>query len=328
MAQHILVTGGAGYIGSHACLALAARGFIPVTFDNLSTGWRAAVKFGPLVEGDLLDRDAIAAAMAQYKPQAVMHFAGLSQVGDASLNPGAYWRVNFNGALNLVQAMMDARCDRLVFSSTCAIFGDMGGDTLHEDSPQNPLNAYGASKRAVEDMLAHFSQAHGLRTSILRYFNVAGADPAARIGEWHRPETHIIPCAIDAALKGGEPMMVFGTDYPTLDGTCIRDYLHVCDLIDAHLLALDRLEHHPGCARFNLGTGQGASVLQVLAAVTACVGRPVPHQFAPRRAGDAVRLVSASDLAAKTLGWRAGRSDLPQLIQDAARWYQTGGYQD
>lgn len=328
MAEHILVTGGAGYIGSHACAALAQRGFTPVAFDNLSTGWRDAVQFGPLVHGDLLDPSAIAAAFDRFKPVAVMHFAGLSLVGQAAVDPGAYWRVNVMGALNLLQAMVAAGCDRLVFSSTCAIFGDANGDNLHEGSKQNPLNAYGASKRAIENMLDHFAQAHGLRAAALRYFNVAGADPQARIGECHRPETHLIPLAIAAAAQGGDPLTVFGTDYPTPDGTCIRDYLHVSDLIDAHLLALDHLAQVQGAQRFNLGTGQGASVMQVLQATAQVLGRPVPHEFAPRRAGDAVRLVSGSDRAARILGWQAARSTLPQMIEDAARWYQTGGYQN
>ena len=322
----VLVTGGAGYIGSHACKLLARVGYLPVTFDNLSTGWARAVKFGPLVQGDLLDRDALDRAFAQYQPVAVMHFAALSQVGEASRDPGRYWRNNLGGALNLVEAMLAQGCRDIVFSSTCATYGDQDGVLLDEDSPQQPLNAYGGSKLAVEQMLRDFSASHGLNAVVFRYFNVAGADPEAEIGEWHDPETHLIPLMLDAARGARDALTLHGTDYPTPDGTCIRDYVHVMDLVDAHIRGLDWLRAGRGGRVFNLGTGRGFSVAEVLRACPDVIGRSVPHKIGPRRAGDAARLVSGSRRAHAELGWQAQRSTLEQMISDAWRWYQSGGY--
>ena len=257
MPQHVLVTGGAGYIGAHACKALANAGFVPVAFDNLSTGWRDAVKFGPFVQGDLADRAAIDLAFLQYRPVAVMHFAALSIVPDAMRDPGRYWRVNVVGALNLLEAAVAAGCLNLVFSSTCATYGDQDGVILDEDTPQRPINAYGASKLAIEAMLANFSVSAGLQHVIFRYFNVAGADPAAEIGEQHRPETHLIPLMLDA-IDGRRPALtVFGSDYATPDGTCVRDYVHVTDLVAAHVLGLQWLLDGRGNRVFNLGSGHG-----------------------------------------------------------------------
>tara|TARA_R110002012_G_scaffold7249_6_gene34241 strand:- start:5247 stop:5960 length:714 start_codon:yes stop_codon:yes gene_type:complete len=235
---NVLVTGGAGYIGSHACKALAAAGFTPVTFDNLVTGWRDAVKYGPFVEGNLLNRDQIDAVFAQYQPVAVMHFAALSQVGDSMTQPGLYWRNNVEGSLNLIEAAAQAGCQSFVFSSTCATYGDQDNVVLDENSAQHPINAYGASKRAIEDILRDFDVAHGMQSVIFRYFNVAGADPDGEVGEFHRPETHLIPLMLDAIDGKRDALTVFGTDYDTPDGTCIRDYVHVCDLVDAHVLGL------------------------------------------------------------------------------------------
>ena len=245
----VLVTGGAGYIGAHACKALRDAGFLPVTFDNLSNGWRDAVRFGPLVEGDLFDRAALDAAFARYRPVAVMHFAALSLVGEAMRDPGKYWRANVLGSLNLIEAAVNAGCLHFVFSSTCATYGDQDGVVLDEDTPQRPINSYGKSKRAIEDMLADFGASHGLRSVIFRYFNVAGADPDAEVGEFHQPETHLIPLMLDA-IDGKRPALtVFGTDYPTPDGTCIRDYVHVSDLADAHVLGVNWLLESKGKAR-------------------------------------------------------------------------------
>ena len=322
----ILVTGGAGYIGSHACKVLAQRGFTPVTFDNLVTGWERAVKFGPFVLGDLLDRSALDAVFAQYQPLAVMHFAALSQVGEATQQPGRYWRNNVLGSLNLVEAMVDAGCTRMVFSSTCAVHGDQDGVMLNEQSPQMPLNAYGASKRAVENILRDFGASHGLEAVIFRYFNVAGADPEGDVGEWHQPETHLIPVMIDAAQGRRPALTVYGTDYPTPDGTCIRDYVHVMDLIDAHMKGLSWLLQGRGSAVFNLGTGTGFSVREVIAACEAATGQPVPHRVGPRRAGDATLLVSGSTCAEQELGWQPNRSTLEHMIGDAWRWYEAGGH--
>ena len=331
MADKVLVTGGAGYIGSHACKALAAAGFVPVTYDNLCTGWREAVKFGPFEEGDLMDRARLDQVFATHKPVAVMHFAALSQVGEAMREPGKYWRGNVCASLNLIEATVAAGVGDFVFSSTCATYGDQDGVVLDESSPQAPLNSYGASKRAIEDMLRDFGDAHGLRSVIFRYFNVAGADPDAEVGEFHQPETHLIPLILDA-IDGKRPALtIHGTDYPTPDGTCIRDYVHVMDLVDAHVLGLNWLRRAGNLPRggtevFCLGTGNGFSVREVLDQSRHVTNRAVPVTEGPRRGGDAVKLVSGSEKAGRVLGWRPDRSTLPAMIGDAWRWHQTGGY--
>ncbi|MCV6587140.1 MAG: UDP-glucose 4-epimerase GalE [Marinibacterium sp.] len=324
--KRILVTGGAGYIGSHACKALKAAGYLPITFDNFDTGWREAVKFGPVVEGDLMNRADIDAAFAEHQPDAVMHFAALSQVGEAMKEPGRYWHTNVTGSLNLIEAATAAGCRDFVFSSTCATYGEHDNVVLDEATTQLPLNAYGASKRAIEDILRDFEAAHGLRHVIFRYFNVAGADPEAEIGEFHRPETHLIPLMLDAIDGKRDALTVFGTDYDTPDGTCIRDYVHVCDLVDAHILGLSWLENGKDSAVFNLGTGRGFSVREVIDQSKAVTNRAVPFVEGPRRAGDATKLVSGSTRAEAELGWTPSRSTLQQMITDAWRWHQNGHY--
>ena len=327
MPQHVLVTGGAGYIGAHACQALAGAGFVPVAFDNLSTGWRDAVKFGPFVQGDLADRAAIDQAFSHYRPVAVMHFAALSIVPDAVRDPGRYWRVNIMGALNLIEAALAAGCLNFVFSSTCATYGDQDGVMLDEDTSQRPTNAYGASKHAVEQMLANFSASAGLQHVIFRYFNVAGADPDGEIGEQHHPETHLIPLMLDA-IDGRRPALtVFGADYPTPDGTCVRDYVHVTDLVTAHVLGLQWLLDGRGNRVFNLGSGRGFSVREVIDASRSVTNRPVPVTMGARRIGDAASLVSGSDRAVRELGWRPTRSELPKMIRDALAWSQKPGFE-
>lgn len=322
----ILVTGGAGYIGSHACKALAAAGFTPVTFDNLDTGWRDAVKFGPFEEGDLLDRARLDEVFETHKPSAVMHFAALSQVGESMSDPGRYWRVNVMGSLNLIEAAVAAGCPNFVFSSTCATYGEQDGVTLDENCPQAPINAYGASKRAIEEILTQFEAAHGLRHVIFRYFNVAGADPEAEVGEFHQPETHLVPLMLQA-IDGQRPALtIFGTDYETPDGTCIRDYVHVCDLVDAHVLGLQWLNSGKDSHVFNLGTGSGFSVREVIDASREITNRAVPFEEGPRRAGDCTRLVSGSVRAEAELGWQPTRSTMRDMIGDAWRWHQTGHY--
>ncbi len=324
---NILVTGGAGYIGSHACKALKQAGYTPVTYDNLVTGWQDAVKFGPFERGDLSDRARLDAVFARYQPAAVMHFAALSQVGEAMSEPGRYWRNNVAGSLTLIEAATAAGCLDVVFSSTCATYGEHDNVVLDEDTPQEPLNAYGASKRAVEDILRDFEAAHGLRAVIFRYFNVAGADPEAEVGEHHRPETHLIPVMLEA-IDGTRPALtVHGTDYDTPDGTCIRDYVHVCDLVDAHVLGLQWLQAGKGSRVFNLGTGSGFSVMQVIEQSRNVTNRAVPYQTGPRRAGDATKLVSGSTRAEQELGWTPQRSTLDRMIADAWRWHQTGHYE-
>ena len=324
--QTVLVTGGAGYIGAHACKALARAVFQPVAFDNLSTGWAEAVKLGPLVQGDLMNRADLDAAFARYRPVAVMHFAALSLVGDSMTDPGRYWRVNIGSALNLIEAALDAGCLNFVFSSTCATYGDQDGVLLDEHSVQRPINAYGASKRAIEDMLNNFSASHGLNRVIFRYFNVAGADEEGEIGEQHDPETHLIPLMLEA-IDGKRPALtLFGDDYPTRDGTCVRDYVHVSDLADAHVLGLNWLREGRASRVFCLGSGTGFSVREVIDHARVVTNRAVPVVLGARRPGDAAALVSGSARAVADLGWQPRRSTLPQMIKDAWRWSQTGGY--
>lgn len=324
---NILVTGGAGYIGSHACKALKRAGYTPVTFDNLVTGWQDSVKFGPFERGELSDRARLDAVFAQYQPAAVMHFAALSQVGEAMAEPGRYWANNVIGSLTLIEAAVAAGCLDFVFSSTCATYGEHDNVVLDENTTQHPLNAYGASKRAIEDILRDFEAAHGLRSVIFRYFNVAGADPDGEVGEFHRPETHLVPLMLDAIDGKRDALCVFGTDYATPDGTCIRDYVHVCDLVDAHVLGLNWLEQDKGSRVFNLGTGSGFSVRQVIDQSRGVTNREVPYTIGPRRAGDCTKLVSGSVRAEQELGWTPARSDLKNMIADAWRWHQSGSYE-
>lgn len=322
----VLVTGGAGYIGSHACKALRQAGYLPVTFDNLSTGWRDAVKFGPFEQGDLRDRARLDEVFATHRPVAVMHFAALSQVGESMSDPGKYWSNNVTGSLCLIEAAVSAGCMNFVFSSTCATYGDQDNVVLDEDSIQRPINAYGASKRAIEDILHDFGIAYGLNHVIFRYFNVAGADPEAEIGEFHQPETHLIPLMLDAIDGKRAALTIYGTDYPTPDGTCIRDYVHVCDLVEAHVLGLAWLEQGHGSRVFNLGTGTGFSVREVIEQSCFVTNRDVPFVEGPRRAGDCIKLVSGSSRANEELGWTPTRSTLRTMIADAWRWHQSGRY--
>ncbi|RBI67581.1 UDP-glucose 4-epimerase GalE [Roseovarius sp. TE539] len=324
---NILVTGGAGYIGSHACKVLAAAGHTPVTYDNLSTGWADAVRFGPFEKGDLTDRNRLDQIFAAYQPAAVLHFAALSQVGESMREPGLYWHNNVAGSLTLLQAAVQAGCDKIVFSSTCATYGEQDKVVLDEESPQNPINAYGASKRAIEDMLRDFEAAHGLQHVIFRYFNVAGADPEAEVGEYHRPETHLIPLMLDAVDGKRDALTIFGTDYDTPDGTCIRDYVHVMDLVEAHVLGLDWLQEGKDSRVFNLGTGTGFSVREVIEQAAAVTGRDVPYLEGPRRDGDCSKLVSGSSRAEAELGWRPRHSTPDRMIADAWRWHQSGHYE-
>ncbi|WP_374374089.1 UDP-glucose 4-epimerase GalE [Tabrizicola sp.] len=326
MAEKVLVTGGAGYIGSHACKALARAGFQPVVFDNLSTGWKGAVQWGPLVQGDLMDRAAIDAALAEHRPVAVMHFAALSLVGESMQDPGRYWRLNVGGALNLLEACAAAGVRNFVFSSTCATYGDQDGVLLTEETPQRPINAYGGSKLAIEQMLQDFGKSVGISHVIFRYFNVAGADPEGETGEQHVPETHLIPLMLDAVAGKRPALTVFGTDYPTRDGTCVRDYVHVTDLADAHVLGLRRLLDGKGNGVFCLGTGRGFSVSEVIEASRAVTNREVPVVIGGRRAGDAAALVSSSTHATLELGWEPQHSSLRQMIGDAWAWAQKPGF--
>lgn len=322
----VLVTGGAGYIGAHGCKALRAAGHEPIVFDNFRTGWREAVKFGDVIEGDLLDEAAVADAFSAAKPDAVMHFAALSNVGESMSDPALYWRNNVGGSLNLLCAMRDAGVGTIVFSSTAATYGEPDEDPITEDAPQRPINPYGASKLAVEAMLEDFERAYGIRSIAFRYFNVAGADEERQVGEHHVPETHLVPLVLDAAAGARDAITIYGEDYQTPDGTCIRDYVHVMDLIDAHVLGTNWLLDGKESLRLNLGTGHGFSVRAVIDAAKDVVETEIPVKSGDRRAGDPTRLVCDGGRARKVLGWEPTRSVLSQMIGDAWAWRQTGRF--
>jgi UDP-arabinose 4-epimerase len=321
MSEAVLVTGGAGYIGAHACKALARAGYRPVVFDNLSRGHRRAVRWGPLVEGELADRQRLRAAIEEYQVAAIMHFAAYAYVGESVADPALYYRNNLIGSLSLFEAMRESGIGRIVFSSTCATYGIPDSIPIKETARQLPINPYGDTKLAIERALLWYGEAYGVRSVSLRYFNAAGADPEGEIGECHAPETHLVPLALQAALGIGPPLEVYGTDYPTPDGTAIRDYIHVADLAAAHLLALEHLLKGHGSAALNLGTGQGHSVREVIAAVETVVGKGVPRREVARRPGDPATLVADPALAADRLGWRARTSDLKTIIESAFAWH-------
>lgn len=323
----ILVTGGAGFIGSHACKALAKAGYQPVTFDNFGNGWREAVKFGPAEEGDLLDQPRILEVLRKWKPEAVMHFAALIEVGVSVKSPQTFWRNNVVGTMNLLDAMVEAGTKRLVFSSTCAVNGDQDGVMLDETSDTAPASPYANSKLAAERMISDYASVHDLRTLAFRYFNVAGADPDGEVGEHHRPETHLIPLVLDAIMGKRDALSIFGEDYPTPDGTCVRDYVHVSDLVAAHVAGLDYLETENRAPVITLGTGRGFSVREVVETAAEVTGLPVPHKIEGRRDGDPASLVCGSKLAHEALGWQAARSQLPTMIADAYAWAKDGHYE-
>jgi UDP-glucose-4-epimerase GalE len=325
MSRTVIVTGGAGYVGSHACKALAAAGYLPVTYDNLSIGNRWAVRWGPLERGDILDPARLHEAFRAHRPAAVMHFAALALVGESMRSPGLYYRTNVTGALNLLDACLVHDVPAFVFSSTCAIFGAPERMPIAEDAPPRPINPYGASKLMVERALDDYEMAHGLRHVALRYFNAAGADPEGELGEARDIETHLVPLALDAVLGRRPPVEVFGDDYPTPDGTAIRDYIHVSDLADAHVRALDLLLGGGPSRKLNLGTGRGHSVRQVLDAVRAVAGRPVPQVAAARRAGDPPELVADPAAAVALLGPElTARSSLARIVETAWAWHMHG----
>ncbi len=324
MKPTILVTGGAGYIGSHTCKALSAAGYTPVTVDNLVYGHEWAVKWGPLEKGDILDAAFLDAVFSRHAAAAVLHFAAYAYVGESVLDPAKYYRNNVAGTLSLLEAMRRHGCRRIVFSSTCATYGVPNTLPLTEDHPQLPINPYGWSKRMMEQILADFQQAYGISYAALRYFNAAGADPEGEIGEDHDPETHLIPLVIRAALGTRPHIEVFGTDYPTRDGTAIRDYIHVTDLARAHVLAVEHLEAEPGSLILNLGTGFGATVKEVIDAVQAAAGSPVPVKEGPRRPGDPYGLYADAAKAERILGWKPER-DLAAIVNHALAWHRRHG---
>ena len=318
----VLVAGGAGYIGSHACKALSKAGYLPVTYDNLVYGHDWAVKWGPLELGDILDRGRLDAVIEKYKPRAIMHFAAFTYVGESVANPGKYYRNNVAGSLNLIEAARDHGIGSFVFSSTAAIYGMPDRQPIAEDAPLRPMNPYGVSKLTVEHMLGDFGHAHGLKSIALRYFNAAGADPESEIGEDHDPESHLIPLALDAVLGRRDAITVFGTDYDTPDGTGVRDYIHVSDLADAHVKALEALQSGAPSGVYNLGSGRGFSVREIIAAAGEATGQTVPVTYGARRPGDPAQLVSDATRAREALGWKPQFTDLGDILSTAWAWHQ------
>ncbi len=320
---HILVTGGAGYIGSHTVLALTERGYRVVVVDDLSEGHRQAVRGEELAEGSLLDPEFLAGVFRDREVAAVMHFAANCYVGESVVNPGRYYRNNVVGTLNLLAAMVEAGVEPLVFSSTCATYGEPTSMPITEDAPQQPVNPYGESKLWCERLIRDFGRAHGIRGVALRYFNAAGADPEGRLGEDHRPETHLIPLVLRAAADGEPVLTVFGDDYPTPDGTCVRDYVHVTDLAAAHVLALEAAPRlSAGLTAYNLGNERGTSVLEVIRAAESVCGGKVPCQIGPRRPGDPATLVGSSRKIQTELSWHPQLGSIETIVQTAWRWHQ------
>jgi len=301
---------------------LSRLGFTPIVFDNLSHGHEDSVRWGPLERGDILDRARLDEVIAAHQPAAIMHFAAFIAVGESVADPGKYYRNNVGGSLNLMEAARDAKIGALVFSSTAAVYGIPDTVPIPESAAKQPINPYGESKWMVECMLRDFGAAHGLKSTALRYFNAAGADPDGETGERHDPETHLIPLTLDAAAGTGKPLTVFGEDYHTVDGTCIRDYIHVADLAEAHVAALQALLGGAESSAYNLGTGTGFTVRQVIEAVEMVTGRSVPHSFGPRRAGDPAALVADPTAANRDLSWRPGMSDLQSIVASAWAWHQ------
>lgn len=322
MGSTVLVTGGAGYVGSHCCKAFQQAGWTVVVYDNLSRGWRDLVRYGDMIEGDILDRASLDSAIAAVKPDAIAHFAAFSYVGESVTQPGIYYRNNTMGTVSILDAMVAAGIDKLIFSSTCATYGVPERMPLVETTPQNPINPYGWSKLFVEKILDDYDRAHGLKSVKLRYFNAAGADFETEIGERHEPETHLIPIALQGQLRDGFDLTIFGDDFDTRDGTCVRDYIHVMDLADAHLRALDYLQAGNASDVFNLGTGTGTTVLEIVEAVERVSGAPVARTIGPRREGDPPALVASADKARDILGWEPRHSDIDTIINTAWNWHQ------
>ena len=317
----VLVVGGAGYIGSMCCKLLSAEGHEPVVFDNFSLGHRDFVKWGPVFEGDILDRPSIDQAMAQHNPEAVMHFAALAVVSESVSHPDKYYRNNVIGTYNLLTSMRDAGVRKLVFSSSCAVYGTKAGGAIADDAECRPVNPYGATKLVCERMMEDFDSAYGIKSFRLRYFNAAGGDPDAEVGEHRENETHVIPLLLDTVAGRREQFHIYGSDYPTPDGTAVRDFIHIMDIADAHLRALDFLFEKKLSDYANLGTGVGNSVLQVVETVENIAGIKVPHTVKARRAGDPAELVARTDKAGALLGWEPKHSDLSRIVEDAWHWH-------
>jgi UDP-glucose-4-epimerase GalE len=317
----ILVTGGAGYIGAHTAKQLAMTGYHPVILDNLSRGHREFVRWGPFVEGDVGDRELLRKLFATHRISAVLHFAGFAYVDESVRDPAPYYRNNVANTLTLLEAMQQAAVRRIVFSSTCATYGIPDVLPIPESHPQRPISPYGRSKLMAETILKDFCRIYGMRCVALRYFNAAGADPEGDIGEWHEPETHLIPLALEAAARRNGPLRILGGDYDTPDGTCIRDYIHVSDLAAAHVAALEYLEADGDSIALNLGNGRGFSVREVVAAAARITGKDIPIEEAPRREGDPMVLLGSSEQARRVLGWRPRHIAIGDIISTAWAWY-------
>jgi len=321
----VLVAGGAGYIGSHVAKLLARKGYHPVVLDNLVYGHRWAAKWGTFVEADLADKEAVKKVLLEHRIRAVLHFAAYAYVGESVRDPAKYYRNNVANTLSLLEVMTEVESEHLIFSSTCATYGEPERVPIPEDHPQNPINPYGRTKLVVELMLRDFETAHGLRHVNLRYFNAAGADPEGELGEDHDPETHLIPLVFDVALGKRPHVAVFGTDYPTPDGTCVRDYIHVTDLAEAHVLALEHLLQGGDSRSYNLGNGQGHSVQEVIEGARRLTGHPIPALEARRRWGDPAVLVGSAEKIRAELGWAPRHAGLEAILETAWRWHRGRG---
>lgn len=329
MTPRILVTGGAGYVGSHACKALRAAGYEPVTYDNLHRGHRWAVKWGPFEEGDIADATRLRAVIRRHKPVAAMHFAALAYAGESVTEPGRYYGTNIAGSWTLFEALRAEDVRDVVFSSTCAVYGQCDSPRISEAAPYQPVSPYGFTKLAIERMLEDYAIAYGMRSICPRYFNASGADPDGEIGEVHEPETHLVPLVLDVAAGRRSHIDIYGTDYPTPDGTCIRDYIHVADLADAHVKAIQLLlaggaDRKSAKQAFNLGTGEGHSVKQIIEAVRRVTGKPIRAELKPRRAGDPPAAVADASLANRELGWQPKFTNLEAIVESAWKWTLKG----
>ena len=322
----VLVTGGAGYVGSHACKALAQAGYQPVVYDNLFRGHREFVKWGPLEDGDIRDRDRLLSVIDRHKPSAVMHFAALALVGESTADPIGYHETNVGGTTALVAAISENKIEKVVFSGTCAVYGIPDETPISETAPLAPINPYGQSKLEAEHIVRDVGTRSGFSSTVFRYFNAAGADAGAEIGEKHDPETHIIPNVLRAAAGDLPALSLYGDDYATADGTCIRDYIHVSDIADAHVKALNYMDENPGAHVFNLGTGQGQSVRNIIDAAASITQKSIEVHVEPRRDGDPPILVADATRAKQELGWSPMRSSLDTIISDAWAWHQASGF--